>query len=643
MKRDILTLTLLLGFAVFAIILANCNGDEPEPNKPPTVSITSPTNNAIIEKGTLVQITVTASDPDGTVSNVKIYIDNVEEESFNAPPYSVNVATDEAEPGQYTIKAEATDNEGLKATAQITVTITESNPPTVTTADITEIQAESATGGGNVTGDGGNDVTVRGVVWSETTGPTVESNAGKTEDGSGTGEFTSSITGLTANTTYYVRAYATNNQGTAYGEEKSFMTLELATIVTGTVTDITHDSATGSGEITDDGGEAITARGLVWSLYPGDGSLPTLEENLGFTEEGSGIGSFTSTMTSLSPNTQYQVRAYATNIAGTAYGDLEYFWTLEGPLSLTTLDITDIDAHVAVGSGTITDFGGADVLLGAGLVWGLNPNPDITGDYVNIYQMPGFSITDDNPFTVPIFELEPETTYYVRAFAANSTGTYYGDQKTFTTTAFVIETGSFTDTRDGNAYNTITLNGQTWMAENLAYLPEVCASDADCGYWVYDYQGTDTAAAKASVNYDTYGVLYNREMAMQGCPAGWHLPSRDDWTIFEMNLGMSYWSSTGGQILPGTDEGGKLKEAGTSHWDSPNVGATNISQFTALPAGQRSTNDIFDFLGSLTTYWTSDISNTTDSYVRALSSNQPQIYHDIRWNIHGFSVRCVQD
>jgi chitinase len=115
MKRDLLTIILLPGISAMVFFLANCgeDGEDPEPNKPPTISITSPSNNAIIEKGETVQINVTASDPDGSVSNVTIYIDNVEEDSFNSPPYSVSVNRDEAEAGSHTVKAVATDNEGL--------------------------------------------------------------------------------------------------------------------------------------------------------------------------------------------------------------------------------------------------------------------------------------------------------------------------------------------------------------------------------------------------------------------------------------------------------------------------------------------------------------------------------------------------
>ena len=118
-------------------------------------------------------------------------------------------------------------------------TIPVTNPavvPTVTTTAISEIDKTTATGGGEVTADGGATVTARGICWSTTQNPTVDGN--HTTDGTGTGSFTSSMTGLAANTTYYVRAYATNSAGTAYGEEVSFTTLP-----DGVIGDVNNDGA----------------------------------------------------------------------------------------------------------------------------------------------------------------------------------------------------------------------------------------------------------------------------------------------------------------------------------------------------------------------------------------------------------------
>ncbi|MCQ2318932.1 MAG: hypothetical protein MJZ90_08460 [Bacteroidales bacterium] len=196
---------------------------------------------------------------------------------------------------------------------------------TVTTNEVTEITQTTATCGGEVTSDGGAAVTARGVCWSTSQNPTVSDS--HTTDGSGTGSFTSNITGLTENTTYYVRAYATNSEGTSYGEQRSFTTsqnITSPTVTTNNVTDITQTTATCGGEVTSDGGAAVTARGVCWSTSQN----PTVSDS--HTTDGSGTGSFTSNITGLTENTTYYVRAYATNSEGTSYGEQKSFTTLSG-------------------------------------------------------------------------------------------------------------------------------------------------------------------------------------------------------------------------------------------------------------------------------------------------------------------------
>ena len=198
-----------------------------------------------------------------------------------------------------------------------------SNLPTVTTSAMSGITDNSATCGGNVTSDGGASVTARGVCWSTSQNPTVSDS--HTTDGSGTGNFTSNITGLTAGTTYYVRAYATNSVGTAYGTQGIFMTsADIPSVTTLSVSNETATTAISGGIITSDGGASITARGVCWSTSQN----PTVSSN--HTTDGSGAGSFTSNITGLTANTTYYVRAYATNSAGTAYGNEVNFTTADG-------------------------------------------------------------------------------------------------------------------------------------------------------------------------------------------------------------------------------------------------------------------------------------------------------------------------
>jgi uncharacterized protein (TIGR02145 family) len=207
--------------------------------------------------------------------------------------------------------------------------------PVLSTTTANLITTTTATSGGNVINDGRTTVTVRGVCWSTTPNPTVALST-KTLNGPGTGTFTSSITGLTLNTTYYIRAYATNSLGTAYGNEISFTTITVPTLTTTAVSSITQTTATSGGNVTSDGRTTVTVRGVCWSTTPN----PTIADSK--TLNGAGVGtitSFTSSITGLTPNTTYYVRAYATNSVGTTYGNEISFTTYK------TDAITDKDGN----------------------------------------------------------------------------------------------------------------------------------------------------------------------------------------------------------------------------------------------------------------------------------------------------------
>jgi len=183
--------------------------------------------------------------------------------------------------------------------------------PSVSTASV-EVTLNSAVVEGVVISEGGAKVTTRGVCWSTTHDPTISSL--KTEDGAGSGAFSSNLNDLLPNTTYYVRAYATNIEGTSYGNEVTFSTgpATPATLTTSIVITITGTTAVSGGNITNDGGGQITARGVCWSTIqdPTTADMRTID--------GAHTGVFTSIMAGLTPNTTYYVRAYATNEAGTS-------------------------------------------------------------------------------------------------------------------------------------------------------------------------------------------------------------------------------------------------------------------------------------------------------------------------------------
>jgi len=329
----------------------------------------------------------------------------------------------------------------------------------ITTTQLSNITTTTASGGGNITTDGGLTITSRGVCWSTTTNPIVANS--KTADGTGTGIFSSNITGLNPGTTYHIRAYATNSVGTAYGSDLTFTTLTIPTINTTVATSITTTAATSGGNITSDGGASITSRGVCWSTT----ANPTIANSK--TTDGTGSGTFSSTITGLSPGTSYHIRAYATNSAGTAYGSDLTFTTSTIPTLITTA-ASLITGTTATSGGNITSDGGASI-TSRGVCWSTTPNPTIA----NSKSTDG---TGSGTFISTITGLTPVTTYHIRAYATNSAGTAYGDDLTFststaiptliTTVASLITATSATTggniTSDGGAF--VTSRGVCWSS-----------------------------------------------------------------------------------------------------------------------------------------------------------------------------------
>ena len=201
----------------------------------------------------------------------------------------------------------------------------------------------------------------------------------------------------------------------------------------------------------------------------------------------------------------------------------------------------------------------------------------------------------------------------------------------------------------GNHYAVVSVGNQEWMAENLKYLPSVVGAGTGSNttpyYYVYGYDGTNVTDAKATVNYTTYGVLYNWPAAMAGsassaanpsgvqgvCPTGWHLPSDAEWTELTDYLG-------GVSVT-----GGKLKETGTTHWNSPNTDATNETGFTALPGGYRLYSGYFDNVGFNGYWWSATESDASSAWYRSMDYSNSSVYRDYNYKELGFSVRCLRD
>ena len=327
----------------------------------------------------------------------------------------------------YYVKAYAANGNGTTYGNEVIFTTSASTTATVTaTTQPTSPGQNTAISGGNISSDGGSPVTARGVVWSTLQNPTVALTT-KTTDGTGIGSFTSTISGLLPKTTYYVRSYATNANGTVYGPQISFTTIDVPELTTTAISNPTDTDAQSGGSISTDNGSAITVKGVVWSTSPNPTIALTTK-----TSNGTGTGTFTSTLTPLTPSTTYYVRAYATNAAGTGYGNQVTLTTTSVP-NITTTAITIITNNSAQSGGNVGSDGGTAVTA-RGVVWSTSTNPTVA--------LPTKTTdgTGTGAFTSAITGLAGNTTYYVRAYATNANGTSYGSEVSFVT--FLITTGT---------------------------------------------------------------------------------------------------------------------------------------------------------------------------------------------------------
>ncbi len=212
----------------------------------------------------------------------------------------------------------------------------------------------------------------------------------------------------------------------------------------------------------------------------------------------------------------------------------------------------------------------------------------------------------------------------------------------------IKEPFEFVDERDQKTYKAVLIGGQTWMMENLAFLPEVSPATASKGMWVYGYYGNSSQEAKETNYYKKYGCLYEWTTAVADsfgngkdiCPIGWHLPSDMEFTILQRTLGMDENRvDSVGWILSG-DVGMKLKAS--SGWEEDGNGS-NSSSFTALPGGNRSTGKVFLGVVGYGTFWTATEFEDQYAWRRYLYYNRDALgrFTDLRAN--GYSVRCVKD
>lgn len=298
---------------------------------------------------------------------------------------------------------------------------------------------------------------------------------------------------------------------------------------------------------------------------------------------------------------------------------------------LSTNEVSAISKTTVTSGGNITSDGGATISE-RGVCWSTNQTPTITDSKTS-------DGTGVGSFESSITGLTSNTTYYIRAYATNSKGTGYGVAKTFKT----LDGGNSNDSTltdiEGFSYKIVKIGNQIWMAENLKttkyHNGNVIPNITNDTEWselrtgaLCDYKNTPSYS-------EIYGRIYNWYAVETGilCPTGWHIPTDSDWSKLINYIGGQY------------DAGGKLKETGTTHWASPNEGATNEIGFTALPSGTRDYyagefSENSNFSGY---WWSSSEYDSIYAYLRYVDCGFSDMLRNTIRKGEGLSVRCIKD
>lgn len=405
----------------------------------------------------------------------------------------------------------------------------------------------------------------------------------------------------------------------------------LPKVLTLPISDTTWIDATCGGNVLDEGSSAVFARGLCISTR----NPPTVTEDSesNFTVDGSGVGSFTSTITFRGTNihlpvTTRYIRAYATNKQGTSYGQVQICYPKYKPPVFVTFNLVNETSNSASFNVGLEVSSSGQVPSELDLCYSTIPAPTILDNHVSILNMDQKKINN----------LLPNTIYFVRAYAKNSGGEVYSSEISFTTWE-----GEITD-KSGNHYQIKTIGNNVWTVNNLETSKFDDGSDIPL---IQEDFLWGTTVISAYSTYTGYGKLYNYYAVTDNrklCPSGWNIPSDSDWKSLELFLGMSP-DQVNAIGQRGTDEGGKLKYINTSvydGWNFPNVGATNTSGFSALGAGYRNSEGIFANENASANFWTSTEYDSLTAWSRSLYLSNSQI---VRTNInkkYGLSVRCIK-
>ena len=509
---------------------------------------------------------------------------------------------------------------------EVSFTAEGSSLPKVSTKAITDIYRSTGKAliAGAVTELGDPVYSERGFVYGTTHNPIIQ-NATKVQvEGSGLGEYFTTLSDLQLGNIYYVRAYATNTVGVAYGEEQllDFNPI-LPVVVTNDVTGISEEtkSATFHATITNAGDPVYIERGFVYGKSPD----PTTGGATKLVVAGSGTGTYYGDVHNLELDCAYYVRAYVTYSLGTVYGENKMFSIKKTyPPTVTTSTVTQITTTTAVAGGNVTDDGGVSVTE-RGVVYSTNQNPTVADTKV----VSGSGLGD---FICNLTNLQEGTTYYVRAYAVNAKGTAYGEEVSFTTKERYYE------------------NGYEYIDLGLSVKWATCNVGASTPEEYGDYFAWGETQPKSTYNWSTYKWCNGSYNTQTKYNTNSSYGTVDNKTQLELSDDAARANWGGSWRMPTDAELTELRENCTWTWTTQNgvygykvtskkSGYTNKSIF--LPAASHRFNSDLFSAGSYGDYWSSSLSTDGPYYAYELYFLSDRVYVSDVNRCCGLSVRPV--